>query len=72
MTIHPQTQKITDARGRTIPTPDAIRQLRETHNLTMSELGTRLGVSSRTVESWEQGRRNPSKTTIMLIANTLI
>lgn len=72
MTIHPNTQKFTDARGRTIPTPDAIRQLRAKHNLTMAELGQRLGVSSRTIESWEQGRRNPSKTTLMLIAQTLI
>lgn len=72
MTIHPQTQTFRDARGRTIPTPEAIRRLRYTYNLTMEELGTRLGVSARTVESWEQGRRNPSKTTLMLIAQTLI
>lgn len=32
-----------------------------------SEFGSLIGVSGRTVEGWEQGRRNPSKSVFLLI-----
>ena len=31
------------------------------------KFGDKLGVSGRTVESWEQGLRNPSKAVLLLI-----
>ena len=44
-----------------------IKLEREKRKLTREEVGNILGVSPRTVEAWELGRRNPSKQVIMLI-----
>ena len=41
-------------------TPDAIRHLRATLNLTQLELARRLGVSIDTIKAWESGRRSPA------------
>ena len=38
-------------------TPQGLKAIRKALNLTTAELGERLGVSGRTVEDWEQGRR---------------
>lgn len=37
----------------------AIRELRDLLGDTQAELATRLGVSKRSVEGWEVGKRNP-------------
>jgi len=44
-----------------------IRAERIKRGLTRNQVGEMLGVSSRTVEAWELGRRNPSKQIKMLI-----
>ena len=38
---------------------DNIKKLRENHKLTQDELGDRLGISGKTVSSWENGRSEP-------------
>ncbi len=46
------------ARKFELPTPD-VKQIREGYNLTQSEFAAMLGVSVKTLQNWEQGRRNP-------------
>ena len=46
-----------------------IQKIRLEKNLSRKEVADRLGVSIRTVESWEYGTRDPSKQIIMLIDN---
>ena len=51
----------TIARKQSLPTIDSA-ELRKTLNMTQKEFAHILGVSSRTVESWEIGRSTPSPT----------
>jgi len=44
-----------------------IQQTRKQMKLKTAEFGKLIGVSGRTVENWEQGRRKPSKSALMLI-----
>lgn len=44
-----------------------ILRAREKSGLTQAEFAALLGVSKRTLEQWEQGRRKPSKAALMLI-----
>lgn len=44
-----------------------IQQEREKRNLTRKDMAAKLGVSYRTIDAWENGRRNPSAQVIMLI-----
>ena len=44
-----------------------IRETRKRMRLNAREFGSLIGVSGRTVENWEQGRRNPSKSALLLI-----
>jgi len=46
-----------------------IREEREKRELTRKQVAELLGVTWRTVEAWELGRRNPSKQIIMLVEN---
>lgn len=39
---------------------EEIRDLRERLGLTRRQLAEQVGVAKRTVECWEQGRRNPN------------
>jgi len=39
---------------------EEIRALREQKKMSRKEFGAMLGVNARTIESWEQGLRNPS------------
>lgn len=48
-------------------TPTQIKTLRKTLALTTSDFGSRVGVSGRTVEQWEQGRRTPGGAAKMLL-----
>jgi putative transcriptional regulator len=41
-----------------IPAPD-VRQIREGYKLSQSEFAALLGVSIKTLQNWEQGRRTP-------------
>ena len=41
-------------------TPDQIRDTRKQTGLNAEKFGALVGVSKKTVESWEQGVRNPS------------
>lgn len=45
-----------------------IRAVRSKYGLNTKELGEICGVSSRTVEDWEQIRRIPSKPSMLLLA----
>jgi putative transcriptional regulator len=52
-------------KGQAIPsrsfkmTPPAIKEIRQNYNLTQSEFAQLLHVSLRTLQNWEQGRREP-------------
>lgn len=48
-------------RKRSLPTVDSV-EVRKTLNMTQKEFARILGVSSRTVESWEIGRSTPTPT----------
>lgn len=43
-----------------VMTTAEIRNLRRAMGLNASDFGTLVGVSGRTIEDWEQGRRSPS------------
>ena len=45
----------------------SIQKIRHKLGLNTIKFGDKLGVSGRTVESWEQGLRNPSKAILLLI-----
>ena len=53
------------------PTVPEIAAIREKTGLSQSRFATLLGVSVRTLQDWEQGRRSPSGAarTLLLIAN---
>ena len=40
-------------------TPQSIRETRQKYNLTQNEFAQLLDVSPRTLQNWEQGRREP-------------
>lgn len=44
-----------------------IRDVRKRMGLNTREFGVLIGVSGRTIEGWEQGRRSPSKSALLLI-----
>ena len=56
-------------RGRVTVVPD-IAKIRETTGLSQARFAQLLGVSTRTLQDWEQGRRTPSGAarTLLLIA----
>jgi putative transcriptional regulator len=56
--------------GRVISIPD-VRSIREKTGLSQAKFAVLLGVSVRTLQDWEQGRRAPSGAakTLLLIAN---
>jgi putative transcriptional regulator len=46
---------------RVVVTPDSpVAQIRQRSGLSQEEFAAALGVSKRTIEQWEQGRRKPS------------
>lgn len=51
-------------------TPDTIRTLRQSLGLNTRDFGELVGKSGRTVEDWEQGRRVPDLT-VMILLGTL-
>lgn len=48
-------------------TPDQIRALRKRLGLNCADFGALIGVSGRTVEDWEQGRRKPTGPAVVLM-----
>jgi len=56
--------------GRVVNLPD-VKSIREQTGLSQSRFATLLGVSVRTLQDWEQGRRSPSGAarTLLLLAN---
>lgn len=50
--------EIAPSRTFTIDAPD-IRQIREGFSLSQSEFAAMLGISVKTLQNWEQGRRTP-------------
>ena len=48
-------------------TPNQIKALRARLGLNCADFGALLGVSGRTVEDWEQGRRTPGGPAVMLM-----
>ena len=47
--------------------PEQIRKAREGLDLSQSQFSTLLGVSVRTLQEWEQGRRQPNKSAQSLL-----
>lgn len=50
--------EIVPSRAFTLDAPD-IKQIREGFNLLQSEFAAMLGISVKTLQNWEQGRRTP-------------
>lgn len=48
---------------------DYIKRIRLENGLTPSQLGDKIGISGRTVESWQSGRNIPNKHTLIFIEN---
>ena len=48
---------------------DKLKKIREAHNLSQDELGERLGVSGKTVSSWEINRTEPNMGNVQKIAD---
>ena len=48
---------------------ERLKKLRAESGMTQDEFAKKLGVSTSIVKSWETGRRNPSSSSIYLIAN---
>lgn len=48
------------AKRDTVKLPDAVRAIRERMDLSQSAFAALLGVSLRTLQDWEQGRRKPT------------
>jgi putative transcriptional regulator len=57
---------LSPARVTTLETPD-VRQARHQLNLPRAEFARIMGVSPRTVEGWEQGRRQPKGAVSVLL-----
>ena len=55
----------------TYVTGTAIRQLRESRNLTQAELAEKIGVSSKTVSKWETAKGLPDISLLQPLAQTL-
>lgn len=51
-----------------VETPAGLKAIRKQDGLSTKQLAEICGVSARTVEDWEQGRRSPSKSAMMLLA----
>ena len=49
-----------------------IKEPRQQLKLTQAALAPLLGVSVRTIQEYEQGRRNPSKAVLMLLDGLLL
>ncbi len=52
--------KVGKGKRRFIKLPDDVRAIRERMNLSQSAFAALLGVSLRTLQDWEQGRRKPT------------
>lgn len=50
--------EVTPSRSFRMDTPD-VKRIREGYGLTQAEFAALLGVSVRTLQNWEQGRRKP-------------
>jgi len=48
-------------------TKEDIKKLRLDKKMSRERFGEILGVEARTVEAWEQGLRNPSKSVLILL-----
>lgn len=44
-----------------------IKKLRKKLGINTADFGARVGVSGRTVEDWEQGRRTPNQSAVLLL-----
>ncbi|MGH8225796.1 MAG: helix-turn-helix domain-containing protein [Gammaproteobacteria bacterium] len=51
----------------TVDVPDDVRDIRERMDLTQSAFAALLGVSVRTLQDWEQGRRQPHGAALSLL-----
>ena len=74
MTFEPKRYKCVDGKLVSIkgksysgPTPEHIRSIRERTGKSRDAFSQELGVSPRTLQSWEQGQRHPSSAAISLL-----
>ena len=56
-----------DLRVHTLKEPASPQNIRTNLNLSQSEFASLMGVSVRTVQEWEQGRRKPSGSAVALL-----
>ena len=59
--------KAGEGRRFTVQVPRDVKAIRDKMNLTQSAFAGVLGVSLRTIQEWEQGRRKPSGPAISLL-----
>lgn len=62
---------ILDNAGAPMDYADGIRALRKRHGWNCAALGEICGVSARTVEGWEQGRRQPDAAALNAIRDAI-
>lgn len=62
-----QAIKAGEGRRVTVQLPDNVKEIREGMNLSQSAFAGVLGVSVRTLQEWEQGRRKPSGSAASLL-----
>ena len=49
-----------------------IRSARKAANMTMKELGARIGLAESTISQYETGKRDPDNTTLLMIAEEFL
>lgn len=54
-------------RTRTLKSPASVQEVRAKLNLSQSEFAALMGVSVRTIQDWEQGRRKPRGPAVALL-----
>ena len=62
---------ILDDAGQVMDYGPGVKALRKKLGLNTSDFGSLIGVSGRTVEGWEQGKRMPGKPELMLMNQLL-
>jgi len=62
---------IIDDAGQVMDYGPGVKAIRRNMGLNTNDFGSLIGVSGRTVEGWEQGKRMPGKPELMLISQLI-
>lgn len=67
ITISPGASPVFLDRGEQIPNSEGLKSTRKELSWSVERMGEELGVSHRTIQNWECGRREMPKTAILLL-----